>query len=396
MEYGDVGPESGGAVSVEGGSLNVVGVYFSGNSAGADGGAIYISNANTTIKSIVAFNNSAKAGGGIAVAQSRAHPVVVTDSIFVNNTAFQSGGAADFGLFNTASFDNSTFENNYAATGGAISTSSTTITITDSTFRRNSAVAGGGVATQLSTVTISGSEFDANIGCAIQSNADSILNISSCNIHHNRGYDPLPGGGVRILSAVTSFITGSTFAYNQAIAAGGLYMSGEGSQNLLFVSNNFYNNTAQTTGGGIFVKKTILTSRHTTFAMNAAIDGGGMYLDSSTATLQNNTFKLNTANSKGGAAMATTSTTIDMTRCNILQNHASYGGMVLYLSCFLDVSSLSNSVTNSGCIWEHVAHSNDGLNVLQELRRLHGRVCVPQYSNQLHSLELQHLSKFCH
>ena len=134
---GNYADEDGGAIYNYGNIGDITG-NFIGNSAGYNGGAIY--NNNSTIGNITGnfIGNSAYGGGAIALWGSSDYEwnstnTSITDSLFRANIATSEGGAIIIGelyynhvplygtLVDSVSIKNSSFENNKAQRGGAIS-----------------------------------------------------------------------------------------------------------------------------------------------------------------------------------------------------------------------------------------------------------------------------------
>ncbi len=103
--------ENGGAISLDGGRLQLAHCYLYGNTAGNFGGAMY--------------------GGG---------SFTITNSTFASNTAISNSGALHKGTTNPGLIDNCTFSGNVGRSGGAIEASVGSLTISNSTFTGNRAV----------------------------------------------------------------------------------------------------------------------------------------------------------------------------------------------------------------------------------------------------------------
>ncbi len=107
---------SGGAVSITGGSLEIVDSLFVNNSAERYGGAIYLRQAKFVCRNMEIINSTSKMGGAITALYSTLNLSNVTAR---NNTARYSGGAV-YALFGSFSLQSSAFYNNAAKDGGAL------------------------------------------------------------------------------------------------------------------------------------------------------------------------------------------------------------------------------------------------------------------------------------
>ncbi len=107
---------SGGAVSITGGSLEIVDSLFMNNHAERYGGAIYLREAEFACRNMEIINSTSKMGGAITALYSTLNMTNVTAR---NNTARYGGGAV-YALFGSLSLQNSAFYNNTAKDGGAL------------------------------------------------------------------------------------------------------------------------------------------------------------------------------------------------------------------------------------------------------------------------------------
>jgi predicted outer membrane repeat protein len=183
-----------------GGTLEVVNVTFSGNSA-KYGGAIYTSGfgKSTVTNSTFSGNSAGSIGGGIYNSSFSDFKSTVTNSTFSGNSASNSGGGiANSGLLEVT---NTTISGNSAGFGGGIDNSGP-LKVTNSTFSNNSAINGGGIYNREGPLGVANSTFFDN---------------SASN----------SGGGVYNSDTFAKFtVTNSTFSGNSADEGGGIYNNG--------------------------------------------------------------------------------------------------------------------------------------------------------------------------
>lgn len=221
----------GGGVFIDGGTLIVNNVVFSGNQAvGNNGGAIYNSSGTLTIISATLFNNITTGNGG---------------GIFSNGSSTIANGTI--------------YSNSAALSGGGIYLQNGLLSLTASSTYSNSALSnGGGIYLNGSTLFLTGSSVYSNT--ALYSNGGGV-------------YDN--NGGV--------IVTNSSITSNSAISntnsnglGGGIYNYGA-----LFVGNSMLaNNSAGSAGGAIFAITTTGTITNSTISSNHAgtFFGGGRHV----------------------------------------------------------------------------------------------------------------------
>ncbi|HTY29510.1 MAG TPA: choice-of-anchor Q domain-containing protein [Mycobacterium sp.] len=225
---------------------------------------------------------------------------------FVNGHAtpahnLRSGGAI-VGYFRSylEVFD-STFENNNAGAGGAISLGQGRLTVVRSAFKGNSSSYGGAIHNLLEPMTVVDSTFSGNKtstneaggeGGAIVTDGGAPANASS------------PGGQL--------LICGSTFTGNSAHnGGGGVFLWAYARDQIIVQNSTFASNSVAGQGGGLRASigktdysatGTLLISGTTVMSNTATGNGGGLYIDClSSCDLQNSTFYRNTSKAYGGA-----------------------------------------------------------------------------------------------
>jgi len=149
--------------------VSVIGLTFSnGSASGVGGGAITVdTTGNLTVTDSTFRNNSAIGVLGGAILNDGT--LVVRGSTFENNEAGAGGAISNYGIGSPVSpiltVEASTFSDNYANSGGAIDSASGTVNITGSTFDSNSGGNGGGAfSAKNTTTTVTNSTFVSNTG----------------------------------------------------------------------------------------------------------------------------------------------------------------------------------------------------------------------------------------
>ena len=223
-------------------------------------------------------------GGAVYFTGDRAS-ILVYQSIFVSNTASQSGGAIHLDVKHL------------------------NCSITESTFIQNSASSCGAL-----TIV----KYNDN---SIIKIIDSIFNYNSAESISNSG-----GGAVCIMNT-TALISKSTFVGNTAAGFGGAMVS----HNSTVVINDttFHNNTAGLDGGALitYIHPSNYTITQSTFIHNqAGDDGGAIFVGhrGSYVRLEMCTFTSNHAIDRGGA-IAIFGSTIEITETSIDNNRAALG-----------------------------------------------------------------------
>ena len=134
--------QAGGAVNVDGGTLQATDVVFSNNQASTNGGAIF-ANGDVTLDRVALVNNvSGNVGGGIFVLGSSTN-VTINNTTISGNTSASGGGIQNNGGILT--IDHSTIADNDASnsSGGGVRLIGGTNTFSNSIFADNTSVSGG-------------------------------------------------------------------------------------------------------------------------------------------------------------------------------------------------------------------------------------------------------------
>jgi predicted outer membrane repeat protein len=268
---------SGGAVEVQGGvNVTARGLRCGLNTTGGFGGCWFSVDSPTDIREAEFWDNAASEGGAIASRRAR---LTLADARIRSNTASYLGG----GLMNNVGdvmVTGTTFTDNRARFGGAISTHSAQLSVEGSSIVRGTAEeSGGGIYGGTSNITLSD------------------VTISSSYSRYGGGL--FASGGKLIVEK------GSTFAGNAASASGGgIYLHNTGSLDL----------------DGSALLGNVATEY-----------GGGMYVTNATYSVTDTVIAGNVANNTGGGIYQWVSASADLSRVAIAGNRANYGvGMMVF------------------------------------------------------------------
>jgi predicted outer membrane repeat protein len=295
-------------------AAKVIGLTFQNADTDWEGAAIYAGRALTVRDSIFLNNHSGVEGAAIDF--SGDEESIVTDSIFIGNSAVRGGAINDDwsldlvadSIFSDNSADRggalyvtrdvyeihrSEFSENHAIAGygGAIFADDDLDLIKDSLFLRNSATQGGGA------VFVDDDFYDLNDN----GTAGLVSNV----FEGNQGLD---GGAIQIDDEFVGVITRNTFLNNVGDDGGAIDFDGwvDGT----ISDNKFFGNYGTGDGGAIdaddILSSTVI--KQNTFIGNTSEDdGGAMWLDdavgvgSELAIISANTFRDNHAMGDGGA-----------------------------------------------------------------------------------------------
>ena len=288
-------------------------------------GLLSVNAASVTIQGITLTNGRSVTGGAISLVGGS---LDVIDSAFTDDAAFGIGGNGDGGAIydngGTLTISGSSFtgdtatSDRYSGNGGAIFNAGGTLNISASTFRSDSATTDGGegnggaidngdgddpATADNSDVTITASSFSDNSAASAGGNGDggaidsgdsssaSGISVAVSDSTFEDNTSGAAGGAIGngIGGGGTLSVTGSTFegnAANGALSDGGAINNADdcGSGDVLVESSTFDTNSASTDGGALdnadcgVGTMTILRS---TFTGNTATPGHGETIDDS-------------------------------------------------------------------------------------------------------------------
>ena len=291
---------------------------------------------NLTIENSLFQNNKGAFGGAIQSLPNAS--LTVVGSRFIDNAASEEGGAIS-ASDNVVSIVGSTFSGNTSAIiGGALSADSgTQLTISDSSFTGNSARTGGGVlVTGDSEAIITGSTFVGNAaevrGGGLYVETGRTVDISDTTFDSNKSSED--GGGITLRGRSTTTLTNSVLINNVAgDDGGGLHHVDGGSAVLTNV--RVENNAASDMGGGLyqFASADLTIVDSLVRGNQAGNEGGGLMNNAASAantTIVRTAFEANSAET-GGGLFSRTDGTVAITDSDFVDNEATqFDGGAIY------------------------------------------------------------------
>ncbi|MCH2134094.1 MAG: right-handed parallel beta-helix repeat-containing protein [Phycisphaerales bacterium] len=304
---------------------------ISANDSAATGGGIYITQAGGNFINNIISNNIATDGGGVEIVGDNANPSFIDCSIW-NNVATGSGGGINCNASSAATITNCTIRLNTAERGAGINntnTSSVLATGTDITLNEAS-VLGGGISCDrgaegtfnLCDITLN----TAPLGAAIFTASDNAT-FNGVNVKLNTAEDT--GGGIWIFNS-SPLLTDCVFELNSSDGSGGGMACTEGASPFLQNCSMILNQAADA-GGGLFCLSSSPEFSNCAIDNNTATLGGGILVDNSTPRFDVCDISNNQAE-QGGGVSSTFSITI-YEGCvfadNVATDAASGGGGML-------------------------------------------------------------------
>lgn len=265
-------------------------VTFTHNFAASDGGGLYTNSSNILVTNSEFLDNTAVVRAGAYEALNTwetsptdatintPHTATVINSVFDGNTSYVFGGAivgeGTFASHQSAlNIIDSTFTNNTAAEGGAVTIDSLNVNVIHSTFTDNSSTVSAGA---LATTSVVNSLFGGP--------RDFVTTITDSTFLHNTTQ-----GSQDALTALNNnfngFIPGLTIDFSRGGGALVSYMAGR----LVVKDSTFIGNTALSGDGGAILDADAIVSfygvayntgasttvTHSLFLGNQALDGSG-------------------------------------------------------------------------------------------------------------------------
>ena len=266
-------------------------------------------------------------------------------NLTLTNATSDIGGAINND--GTLNVYNSTFTNNNAADGGAISNGDDgALTVNKSTFDNNTGIYGGVIWNSGDSSTLSTNTFNNNIGTY--------------------------GGVIYNEHTGTIIVINNIFNNNTATNGGAIYNYGTSTE----TNNTFNNNTATYDGGAIQNSGGALTVNNSTFTANTATYGGAI-ANYGTLTVDNSTLTDNTATYDGGAIYNSSSTCI-ITDCDIKNNHANDGGGIASYNNLTIINSIiqhNSAIGGGGIIIYQGSCSLTGCTIINNIAGYGGGIC---------------------
>ena len=285
-----------GAVYVYGNHTNIIDSIFINNTAvDSCGAAIYIEGQNTTVTGSEFYDHNS-ANGTIYLVGNDCE---ISDSYFHDNNA-SSTGSCIFIIGNSAEIGNTTFVNNTAPDGGCIFIKGDyTLIDNDTKFISNNATNGAGVYINGSDTQILNSSFINNTAV---NGAGALINGHDTYVNGSgfEGNNATNGGAVYIEGNINILSNNTFFKNNVTNQGGAVYINGNNSN---VTNNNFTGNEAVPLsedeetglGGAIFVNGHNTTTIANSFFHNKARNGSAIYTDGTNFRLHNDVFFENQA-----------------------------------------------------------------------------------------------------
>lgn len=294
-------------LTIFGNTITVSGLTFEDGAHNFSGSGIYNNSPGVlTIRDCAFNNNVSGAGGGAAINHSSESVINVINTTFTNNRTASGVGGAISSVYGGSRLviSGSTFTNNRAELGGAISQQGGRIEISGSTITGSvSSYQGGAIYNGYDgRVDITDSRLANNTAGsqagAIANDGAGTLNITRSTISGNVGPQ---GGGALSNNNGTITITASTVSGNSSISNGGA-MVGNGAGTFNIINSTVSGNTANGMGGGLYHFSTNghVSITGSTFTANTGGWGGAIAPNPGTeVTLRNSIVAGNTGTQAG-------------------------------------------------------------------------------------------------
>jgi len=375
----NVGSYGGGSVVLLGGHANFSGCSFISNEAPYGSGGVILATARTDFLTSVedcVFDSGYSQNGGCL--EQNGGSLYLSDVVFSNCSAVQSGGCALLTELSSTEISSSTFSKCSAdqQNGGGAVIQSTSTKVVDSNFTTGVSGHNGGLLflaanSDGSNVALSGcilQDGGSKSGGCIYADSNVQLDISDTDIQSCDASSD--GGGV--------YFAGSTFSMSEVDLSssssggigGGMFIS---ESSVLSVADGMLKSNSAVLGGGLYSEGHVSLS-DSSFSMNTAEDGGAIYA-SGTLTVSSSTFKVNSVSSSegtcsdddaasglgngGGIWFGGECSNFTITSSTFSNNTASLSGGGLYFdqysACFQDSVNQNTFVDNSAAFGENLA-----------------------------------------
>ena len=308
----NISQNNGGAVYVTRNSeANIKSSVFTGNVSSGQGGALFVSGAKANIGNTTKFSQNSATGYGGAVYICEHE----------RNETKENGETEKVIIKSVLKIDDTSFEGNTAARGGALYVSKNEYTLSNVTFEGNSAIeesyGGGAIYCTESTGTLDAITFKNNTshkGGAVALHTNSSMTVSSMTATGNsataNSEGKLGDGGVfYVINSTLSLaksegktivIGGENALGNTAVSGGAIHAT---NATLNFSGVSFIGNSAQANGGAVYTTTSTVTSSNSEFKKNTSGNhGGAINIIATNTTFEgDNLFDGNTAANHGGA-----------------------------------------------------------------------------------------------
>jgi hypothetical protein len=292
----------GGAVCLDGAEGAFGNCRFAHNNGLAGGGALYNYNAEADIYRTEFSANHSLGGQGGAI-QNHGSRSTITDCSFEHNEAAAGGGLAS-ALGSDATLLRCVFDSNvaYSAGGGFYSTYAD-LTVEDCVFKWNFGATSGGGYSVYSSIVVRDSRFEQNSSNRVGGLTLSAGEVSRC-----------------------------VFIENESLFgdAGAVYSTGESGQPLHIDACTFFQNSAASSGGALYLYRVPPLITNCLFNGNHCngYGGGAVFLSYSIEPplIRNCTFTSNIAEEGyGGGVLANSTPGVELTSCVFWRNRSAFG-----------------------------------------------------------------------
>ena len=250
------------------------------------------------------------------------------------------------------SVSNCTFNaNSYLPSGRGAGIYAYQAVLVDCTFTNNDAMAGGGACTD-GLATLTNCRFEHNSGNDANGgglSANGTTELTYCTFVDNQAN---VGGGVFLSGDST--LTECTFTQNSSLVIGGMGgggVYGQSGINVTMIGCTVANNTAVSSGGGIYLngssipgKKSVLENCLIT-DNETSLFGGGVYLSGSDNQVLNCTISGNTALAGGGISVIGVAN--EFVGCALVDNHADQLGGAIFISTYYSATLTNCTVSGN-------------------------------------------------
>ena len=324
-------------------SVIISDTIFTENSA-QNGGVLAVSGIHALITEKSQFSKNKAAYYGGAIYLERGTLTIIHNSIFVNNTAyyFTGEGGAIYSVSAFVKINNAHFITNQAVMGGALSTDNTKITLSNSFFIENNAFQEGGTLySQGYSVTSYNSTFQKNMA-TIDGGVFMVINTDLSINQSFFSFNTVTNDGGVICATNFDFeddkiiIINSNFSDNSAHAGGVLAAYDV----YVLVKDNchFRKNKARICGGAVYVSGGSLNINSSVFSQNTVQHLGGAIYSGFADLSINVTLFINNAAEVGGT-LCIERVKIRICNCDFINNTATVAGAVIFSS---DMTSVNN------------------------------------------------------
>lgn len=326
---------NGGAVHVQSARVRFEECFFSNNEASFEAAAVALSQGSVaTFDECVATSNTAEGLtstiGGFAVLRDKS--TLFWSGGHVNQSKASMGGVFYVATGSSVSVSRSLMQSNQAENGGVFFVNGdfdSIVSILDSSFEGNTVTQeGGAVFISQAELHVQNTTFllqSALRGGAIW-NLRSLLNISSCSFESC--FSREVGGALNIENAETVMVSNTGFLHCNSSIGGAIAAKFVGNINLL--NSVFDHSVAQTKGGAISMRTSMLTIDGGRFTANEAQTGGAIFADFTGIKMTNANISLN--NARTGGFMTASSSKVTVHACSLHGNEASESGGAFYVS----------------------------------------------------------------